>query len=162
MRSKAPEMTWTRVTGQGLVVVIATFLLVTGPVEAAGICTTASIEEVYRLPDGTVQPPGTLTLCFERNFSPVASLYEIRVDAMAVGLFMTRRDTNLEIMDNNRPFMMFQRIGVGELLLVGLANPVHDGMLVNYLGRTGRAAKHNDLVASLNDPAFVQVLATTL
>lgn len=159
MRGKTPDWSWPRAGGRRLAVAIASFLLVAGSAQAAGTCTTATIDEPFRLPDGLLHGGGKLTLCHERNHSPVAALHEVRIDGMGVGLFVSRPYTGEELFggSDDRPYMMFHRAGEGELVLVGVATPRRERMQLHFLDRGKRPypAGRSDLVTLLNDPAFV-------
>jgi hypothetical protein len=131
--------------------------------QAAGTCTTATIDEPFRLPDGLLHDGGKLTLCHDRNRSPVAALHEVRVDGMGVGLFVSRSDTGEALFGggHDRPYMMFRRIDGGELVLVGVATPLRDRMQLHFLdvARRRSPAGDSDIVALVNDPTFVLALA---
>jgi hypothetical protein len=164
MNGTSSKKSWQRTAGHRLVVTLAVLLLATGSAQAAGACTTALIEEPFRLPDGSLHPSGELTLCLERSFSPIASLHEVRVDNMGIGLFMGRRETSLGLGDDPRPFMMFQRLSGGELLLVGVARPLRDRMQVHYLARGNWDTQIDprQRIARVDDPALVRVTASSL
>lgn len=164
MRNLAPSSSWARAASHRLIVATAVLMLLAGSTQAVGQCLNAEVEEPFRLPDGSLHPAGALGLCLERNFSPVASLHEIRVDDMGVGLFMSRRETSQGLGDDPRSFVMFQRLSSGELLLVGVANPLRDRMQVHYLGRGNwkAPAAPERLVARLDDPGLVRVTASAL
>jgi hypothetical protein len=147
-----------------LAIAIATLLLATGAAEAAGDCFTANIEEPFRLPDGAFHEGGKLTLCHERNHSPVAALHEVRIDRMGVGLFVSRRSVS-EGLDGNaaRPYLLFHRVNGGELFLIGVASPLRDQMQLYFLDdstiRIPR--KRTSLIVLANDAAFVLAPART-
>ena len=164
MRSKRPDRTWSRAVGQGLAIAIATLLLATGAAGAAGNCFTATVEESFRLPDGTLHESGKLTLCHERNHSPVAALHEVRINGMRVGLFMSRRAVSEGLDgDDAQPYLLFHRVDGGELFLVGVASPLRDRMQLHFLDdstlRTPR--KRTDLIVLVNDAAIVLAPART-
>ncbi len=87
-----------------------------------GDCTTAMVDSPMVLPDGTLHPSGTLTLCTTRKFSPVSSLHKTSINRQTIGLLMSRTDI-AESTENTDPFMMFYRQADGSLLLYGYAVP---------------------------------------
>jgi hypothetical protein len=99
---------------------------------AEGLCTGAIIEEPFELPDGSEHPAGRLTLCLERNHSPVASLHKVKVDRTPVSLLMSRRGSS-EAGTSESPYIMFIRRADGRLELAGYAYPGRDGMTVYTL-----------------------------
>ena len=159
MRSKGSERLWARAVGRGLAAAIVTLLLAAGPASAVGNCTTATIEEPFRLPNGLLHAGGKLTLCHERNYSPVAAMHEVRVNGIGVGLFMSRCSTSEALIDGDtRPYMIFHRVGGGELFLVGVATPLRDRMQLHFLEDGTRRTREDrgDLIALANDPVLAQ------
>jgi len=139
-------------------------VLATGAAEAAGNCFTATIEEPFRLPDGAFHESGKLTLCHERNHSPVAALHEVRINGMGVGLFVSRRAVSEGLDgDDAQPYLLFHRVNGGELFLIGVASPLRDRMQLHFLDdstfRTPR--KRTNLIVLANDAAFVLAPART-
>ncbi len=164
MRSNTPQTSQSRAARRRLVVAIAILLLAAGSAQAIGSCTTATIDEPYRLPDGLLRAGGKLTLCLERNYSPVAALHEIRVDGMGVGLFLSRRETSEGLPDDaTGPYMLFRRLAGGELSLVGLATPLRDRMQLHFLddGTRRTTERRTTLIARANDPTLVVAPART-
>jgi hypothetical protein len=93
-----------------------------------GICTSAVVEEQVQLPDGSLQPPGTLTLCDSRSYSPVSTIHATYVNGMPVGMMLSRRGTS-EGSAERRPFIMLVRDGDGLLHLYGYAVPSGEHMV---------------------------------
>jgi len=95
-------------------------LLFSGTAAARGACVSAVIDEPFVLPGGSAHDAGRLSLCIQRTHSPIATLHEMRVDGMAVGLQQSRRGTTEE-RSSAPPFMVFTRNAEGRLLLDGYA-----------------------------------------
>ena len=91
-------------------------LLLTGTAAASGTCVSAMIEEPFVLPDGSEHGAARLSLCREATYSPVASLHEMRVNGMAVGMQISRRGTS-ETRRGDEIYMVFSRRSDGRLLL---------------------------------------------
>lgn len=87
-----------------------------------GQCTSAVVEEQVQLPDGSLQPPGRLTLCDSRSFSPVSTIHATYMNGMPVGMLLSRRGTS-EGGAERQPFVMLYRDGSGLLHLYGYAVP---------------------------------------
>jgi len=97
-----------------------------------GGCTSADVKEPMVLPDGSLHPPGRLTICVTQDYSPVASLHAIRIDGASVALFASRRGVG-EGGSVEPPFFMLLRDGRGRLHLAGYATPSRDRMLTYEL-----------------------------
>ena len=102
------------------------------PAQAAtrGECVTAVVESPFRLPDGSLYPAGTLTLCDYGTFSPVDTLHRILVGGSSVGLFRSRR-RNAEGSSMAFPEVLFNRDADGNLELIGYATP-SSGHVIAY------------------------------
>ena len=87
-----------------------------------GKCTSAQVAERVQLPDGSLHPPGTLTLCDSRSFSPVSTIHATYMNGMPVGMMLSRRGTS-EGSAERHPFFMLIRDGSGLLHLYGYAVP---------------------------------------
>ena len=87
-----------------------------------GKCTSAIVEEQVQLPDGSLHPPGTLTLCDTRSYSPVSTIHATYINGMPVGMMISRRGTS-EGGAERQPFVMLVRDGGGLLHLYGYAVP---------------------------------------
>jgi len=129
-KTTRPYATWSRITFLGL----ALFgCAVSAPVLAAGDCSTASIGEPFLLPDGRAFAAGDLSLCLERQESPVAALHEARVDGMPVGLYYSHvGPAGEELLE--QPYLVFGRAPDGRLHLRGLVQPGRDGGTLNAFG----------------------------
>ena len=109
----------------GIMLSIATLVGVLGlPALAASPleCVSVRLDAPFRLPDGSVRPPGQLTLCDARAFSPVTELHSVLVNGASVGLFPSRRHAN-EIGLITAPQVLFERESEGTLTLVGYVVP---------------------------------------
>lgn len=93
-----------------------------------GSCTTAVVEEQVQLPDGSLHPPGTLTLCDSRSYSPVSTIHATYMNGMPVGMMLSRRGTS-EGGAERQPFVMLFRDGSGLLHLYGYAVPSGEHMV---------------------------------
>jgi len=117
-----------------LAVLVGALLLFPAPVEAAsGRCHSAKIEEPFRLPDGSLHPPGRLTLCERGAWSPVSTFHEVKVDGERVTMLASRHQTN-EAGPTEPPFLMFVRTRDGSLTLLGYAYPSRGGMQSHAFG----------------------------
>ena len=130
-------MRW-RITGRtvsaSILMFAVTLILLPGTVSARdrGRCHSAVIDESFQLPDGSVHPPGKVTVCATFKYSPVAHLNAIHVDGMAVGLLKTRRGLSEDV-TAEAPFFMMLRDGQGQLHLAGYATPSRNGMVTYEL-----------------------------
>jgi hypothetical protein len=112
-----------------------------------GQCTSAHVGEELQLPDGSVHPPGRITLCVRQRYSPVSSLHTVHVDGMPVALLASRRGRG-EGESVESPFFILLRDGRGRLHLAGYATPARDRM-VTYELVDLRPARHARTVAGL-------------
>jgi hypothetical protein len=103
-----------------------------------GKCTSAHLAEQVLLPDGSLHPPGTLTLCDSRSYSPVSTIHATYMDGMPVGMMLSRRGTS-EGGAERQPFVMLVRDGSGLLHLYGYAVPSGKHM-VTYRMQQPRSA----------------------
>jgi hypothetical protein len=87
-----------------------------------GKCTSAHLAEQVLLPDGSLHPSGTLTLCDTRSYSPVSTIHATYMDGMPVGMMLSRRGTS-EGSAERQPFFMLVRDESGLLHLYGYAVP---------------------------------------
>jgi hypothetical protein len=92
-------------------------LLASGTAAARGTCVSATIDEPFVLPDGVEYAAGRLSLCAQGTHSPVATLHELRVDGIPVGLQISRSGRSEAPSDE--PCMVFTRGLDGRLLLDG-------------------------------------------
>jgi hypothetical protein len=127
-----------RITGKtvsaSVLLFAVTLILLPGSAMAGdrGRCHSAVVEESFQLPDGSVHPPGKVTVCATHKYSPVAHLNAIHVDGMAIGLLKTRRGIS-EDMTTEAPFFMMLRDGQGQLHLAGYVTPSRNGMVTYEL-----------------------------
>jgi hypothetical protein len=92
-----------------------------------------------RLPDGSLHPPGTLTICDSLRYSPVSTLHATYMDGMPVGMMLSRRGTS-EANSDGRPFILLHRDGSGLLHLYGYAVPAGERMVTYRMQRYGRSS----------------------
>lgn len=133
-----------------MILIVAT-VAAAGPTLAArhGICASADVPEPVRLPDGSLQPAGRITLCEMRDYSPVASLHTLGIDGRPVALLISRRGT-AEGGTPQTPFLMFVRDRRGNLHLAGYATPTGDGDgLVTYELIDPRPGRRDRTIAGL-------------
>jgi len=128
MRSTARETSTTLRTW--LVFLLATVPAAGAAVAGGGPCFSVSVDQAMVLPGGAEYAPGTLTICVTRALSPVAALHKTYVDGKPVAMLMSRTGVG-EGAGDGRPFVMFQRDGLGRLHLYGLAAP-SGGRMANY------------------------------
>jgi hypothetical protein len=124
------------------VVLAASVLLAPAAVTLAGDrgrCTSAEIEEEILLPDGSLQPAGTLTICDSREYSPVSTLHATYVNGMPVGMMLSRRGAS-EANSDGRPFVLLHRDSGGLLHLHGYAVPAGERMVTYKMQRYGRSS----------------------
>jgi hypothetical protein len=119
---------------------------------SSGRCASVDVEAEIQLPDGSVYPPGKLTLCDSRAYSPVSSLHRTFVDGMPVGMLMSRRKTS-EGDGDSVPEVMFLRDAHGRLQLFGYALPTGGGKVTFLLaGNTGARRPEGGAVAGKLPP----------
>jgi hypothetical protein len=106
-----------------------------------GDCASVSMDEGFRLPDGSYHPAGVLTICERRSISPVASHHSIHVNGIPVTMLISRRGQSEGAAERD-PFVMLLRDGEGRLHLYGYAQPAQDRMVTYQLvpGKHARAA----------------------
>ena len=109
-----------RVLGLALFALAATGLFITTPA-SAGFCTSALVEEVFALPDGSVHPAGRLTLCAGGS-SPVFALQRTFVDGRPVGMFTSRREV-VEDAEDEGYYLIFHRRPGHPMELTGYSQP---------------------------------------
>jgi len=114
-----------RFTWRGLPVVLsglALACLATGTAAATRNCVTVSVPDPLQLPDGSIHPAGSLTLCSARSLSPVTQLHQVSVDGIPVGFLLSRMGLS-EGPGPAEPLVTFHRDRKGRLLLIGYAWP---------------------------------------
>jgi hypothetical protein len=128
-----------------LLIALSGLLLLPGAaLGATSVCTSAEIEEPFRLPAGPLHDPARLSLCDGGDYSPSSSFHEVRVDGETVARLISRREAN-ETGGPEAPFLMFLRGADGHLTLLGYAYPVRDGMQTYAFGP---AADRNAVLAA--------------
>ena len=86
-------------------------------------CSTAEVDQPFRLPNGVVHPAGTLTLCRQAEHSPVSFLHVMYVNRMPVGSFSSRRGF-LEESSSEERYMVFAVESKNVLRLSGIVVPI--------------------------------------
>jgi hypothetical protein len=122
-----------------LVALLAAFAGGTASAQSIGDCVTVEVPDPMVLPDGTAEPAGALRICLRHELSPVSALHEIRVNGRAIGLHRSRRGRS-EGAGSAGPWVLFERNGGGELVLVGYAWPAGDRMATFRLGARSAGA----------------------
>ncbi|MDX1389313.1 MAG: hypothetical protein R3344_08985, partial [Acidobacteriota bacterium] len=74
------------------------------------------------LPDGSVHDPGSLKLCLERVFSPVAAHHRVYVEGRAIHMVQSRVGHS-ESPSGDQPFFLFHRNALDQLELIGYGRP---------------------------------------
>lgn len=114
--------------GAALPVVVLSVVasLSSSPVPAGekGRCLRADVPAPFVLPDDTVHPAGTLTLCVT-DYSPVASYHRVLVNGAPVGMLFSQRRVP-EDKPAKEPVVLFRRNDAGELRLLGYIWPIAD------------------------------------
>ena len=110
-----------RVLGLVVFALVATVLFTTAPA-AARTCTSALVDEVFTLPDGSVHPAGRLTLCLGSESSPVFALQRTFVDGRPVGMFTSRREI-VEHAGEEEHYLIFHRRPGRPMQLTGYGQP---------------------------------------
>jgi hypothetical protein len=100
----------------------------------AGTCATAVVDEAFVLPDGSERAAGRLSLCVEKQFSPVQTLHEVMIDGMPIGMTLSRHE-NSGVTDSTQAAMIFTRGVDGRLYLRGYTTPARENMDVFTLQR---------------------------
>ncbi len=110
-----------------------------------------------RLPDGSVHPSGSLTLCHSIRYSPISSLHETYVNGSPLGMLRSRARTS-EVGNDAPAVVYFNRSSDGYLDLYGYVVPQRDSS-VTFLFEprqargTAKAKRNRDPVTS---PSKVQ------
>lgn len=111
-------------------------------------CIAARVADPVEMPDGSVYPAGSVSICSTRAFSPIAALHRVAVGGVPVGVLMSR-SAIAEGEGVTEPMVMFRRADGGNLQLVGYAWPaggrsrvfvVRDSERRELTARTGSGA----------------------
>jgi hypothetical protein len=127
-------------------------LLASAPaVAASSSCAVADVEEPFELPDGSWHPAGQLTLCFERENTPVSFFHRTYVNRMPIGIFAA----GLRVLatsegDDTRSFL-FTRGEDRTLRLSGYSVPLRDRIELYEFDRP-RVEVHDSLRAESRSP----------
>jgi hypothetical protein len=101
------------------------------------LCTSATIEEPFVLPDGSEHAAGSLKLCHLQKHYPTSELLVSYVDGKNVGLLLGVSGHNESSPDAD-PFLMFARGRDGRLRLYGYGLNKASGMATFTLHRPDR------------------------
>jgi hypothetical protein len=101
------------------------------PVPAGGHRLVARVDEPFEV-NGQLFQAGTLTLRELREYSPVATLHEIRVDGRSLGFVLARDQANRSIA--TRDELIFDRSERGHLVLASVALAGHPVRRLYRLG----------------------------
>ena len=99
--------------------------------QSLGDCIAVEVPAPMILPDGSSHEAGSLKICHDQMFSPIASLHATYVDGKPVGFLRSRRGF-AEDDTEGRPYVLFQKTHRGELRLLGYAWP-HGNRMATYL-----------------------------
>jgi hypothetical protein len=88
-------------------------------------CIRADMFRPFILPDGSYHQSGTLRLCLDREYSPVAGLHRTLVDGDPIGMFISKSVLSEGVEPGQQPVVIFRRMHGGRLALLGYAVPVH-------------------------------------
>jgi hypothetical protein len=112
---------------------------------ATRTCLSATIDEPVGLPDGSAHPAGKLTVCVQRDLTPVSTLHVTYVNRQPVSLLTSRRGVSEGLVE--RPYMMFRRTDGGRLQLYGYALPAGRHMITYLLSAPVSQPSHDALGA---------------
>ena len=107
-------------------------------------CVSVAVAEPVELPDGSVHPAGSLSLCIGAPLSPITALQRVSIGGMPVGILLSRRGVS-EGPATAEPSMLFRRDETGRLHLVGYAWPA---------GETNRTYLLRDPAEGARRPRF--------
>ncbi len=115
-------------------------------------CSTAEVDQPFRLPNGVVHPAGTLTLCRQAEHSPVSFLHVMYVNRIPVGTFSSRQDV-LEESDSEERYMVFAVESKNVLRLSGIVVPVGNHLeMYRFEGRTKVETEDSIQVVAKDEP----------
>ena len=125
--------------------------------QAGGGCVAVQLASPFLLPDGSLHPAGKLTLCTIRDYSPIQSFPELRVNGVAVGYVIGLR-RGREGPPPADPLVYFRKTAAGELALIGYTAARGSKMITHVLDRDPRL-----MMASRErtapDPSWIVVAA---
>jgi hypothetical protein len=81
-------------------------------------CVRVAVEEPFVLPDGSRHAAGSLRICLDREYSPVAGLHTITAGDRRAGVFLSRR-ARTEAPSSGPAHVAFARDARGTLSLIG-------------------------------------------
>lgn len=111
---------------------LATALLAAAPVVAAdGACVLATLDEPFRLPDGSLHPAGAIRICPAR-YTPVTRLLTITTESGDGGYYLGRR-TESEDTSQGPPELVFARGRGSTLTLLALRVPERERVIVYWV-----------------------------
>jgi hypothetical protein len=112
--------------------------------DETGDCVQAFVDESMVLPDGSQHPPGTIRICLEMRYSPVAGLHKTSIDGRTIGLFQSRHRLSEGIAEDPTAKLVFRRIPDGGLTLLGYAIPVHERTALYWMGDAGGTGRRGE------------------
>jgi len=126
-----------------LTFVVATVLLpaASSAAEAAAShdCIAVEVPGPMRLPDGSVHPAATLTLCDTLSLSPSVSLHRMLVDGRPIGMFRSSKRAS-EARGDALPLVVFTRDDEGTLTLRGCVVPNRGRSFAYTMATTQRSS----------------------
>ncbi|MCP3978009.1 MAG: hypothetical protein GY716_01585 [bacterium] len=100
---------------------------------ADGRCVRADIPAPVILPDGAERPAGSLKICLDAAYSPVAGLHTLSYEDRIVGLFVSQRGTGRLASDEPaQPYLVFNKNDRGALTLQGYAWPGNESTIETF------------------------------
>lgn len=127
---------------------------------AASGCARFVVDDPILLPDGTLHPAGTITLCDSLVLTPVTTLHKTYVNGQPVGLLASRRRSS-ELPGDRAPFLVFQRDPQGRLELLGYVMPASGRSVTYELARKSPSSRFDLGFAALaTTPGTLMVLGT--
>ena len=121
-----------------------------------GACVSAKIDAPFRLPDGSLHPAATLTMCEARAFSPVATIHSTYVDGRPVGMFVSRIRHG-ERAGSAAPSVVLQRDDEGRLDLLGYVIPAQGRDVAYQFGLPRRSSVASPALAGTVGPVALAV-----
>lgn len=140
-----------------LIVLLAT-LPARAASEATDACVVAAVPEAFALPDGTKAEPGSLELCFTREYSPAAGLHELRVDGRPVGMFVSERRRTEGVTELGDAIVVLRRRADGSLALYAYAVRAGDRMVAYRLRPLDRWTRRATRSVEREDPDLATLL----
>ena len=123
----------------GAPIVLVLVLLAVSPVcsQPGGSCVSAEVPWQMEMPDGSIHDPGQVTLCYLRQYNPVAGLHALKVDGMPLGTFQSTVAYSEE-QASIHPILVFKSDGADHVRLVAYAWPTEESMELYWLHQPGQ------------------------